>query len=162
MSIVTIMCQIHIVQPRLSHLLKLFTFELLLFIVFCLNCWLLCCWFTENYRLQIGDVRACHLLPKTEKQTVPSVIVKFVHFHQNIDINNSRMVLSCPNMLLPTNKNPIFLKERLAKNGPKVKIYAEKDKNLVTTTFRSHVKVFVKNDKNKIVWRSCPEPKRRR
>ena len=63
-----------------------------------------------DYRLQIGDIKACQLLPKTEKQSVPSVIVKFVYFHHKIDIYNSRMVLSRPNMLHPTNKNPIFLK----------------------------------------------------
>ena len=32
-----------------------------------------------------------------------------------------------------------------------MKTYAEKDKNLVTTTFNSQVKVFVKNDNNKTV-----------
>ena len=104
-----------------------------------------------HYRLQIGDIKACHLLPKTEKQPVPSVTVKFVYFHHKIDIYNSRMVLSSPNMLHPANKNPIFLRERLAKNDLKVKIYAEKDKILVTTTFNSQVKVLVKNDKNKTV-----------
>ena len=31
-----------------------------------------------DYRLQIGDKKACHLLPKIEKQSVPSVIVKCV------------------------------------------------------------------------------------
>ena len=104
-----------------------------------------------DYRLQIGDIKACHLLPKTVKQSVPSVIVKFVYFHHKIDIYNSRMVLSRPNMLHPTSKNPIFLRERRAKNDLKVKIYAEKDKNLVTTTFNSQLKVFVKNDNNKTV-----------
>ena len=104
-----------------------------------------------DYRLQRGDIKACHLLPKTEKQSVPSVIVKFVYFHHKIDIYNSRMLLSSPNMLHPTNKNPIFLRERLAKNHLKVKIYAEKDKNLVTTTFNSQVKVFVKNENNNTV-----------
>ena len=54
-------------------------------------------------------------------------------------------------MLHPTNKNPIFLREKLAKNDLKVKIYAEEDKNLVTTTFNSQMKVFVKNDNNKTV-----------
>ena len=82
-----------------------------------------------DYRLQIGDIKACQLLPKIEKQSMPSVIVKFVYFNLKIDIYNSRMVLSRPNMLHPTNKNPIFLRERLAKNDLKVKIYAEKDKN---------------------------------
>ena len=105
----------------------------------------------SHYRLKIGYIKACHLLPKTEKQSVPSVIVKFVYFHHKIDIYNSRMVLSSPNMLHPTNKNPIFLRERLAKNDLKVKIYAEKDKNLVTTNFNSQVKFFVKNDNNKTV-----------
>ena len=99
-----------------------------------------------DYRLQIGDIKACHLLPKTEEQSVLSVIVKFVSFHHKIDIYNSRMVLSRPNMLHATNKNLIFLRERLAKNDLKVKFYAEKDKNLVTTTFNSQVNVFVKND----------------
>ena len=32
-----------------------------------------------------------------------------------------------------------------------MKIYAERDKNLVTTTFNSQVNVFVKNDNNKTV-----------
>ena len=77
------------------------------------------------------------------------MIVKFAYFHHTIDNYNSRMVLSRPNMLHPTNKNPIFLRERLAKNNLKVKIYAEK--KLVTTTFNSQVKVFVKNDNNKTV-----------
>ena len=31
-----------------------------------------------DYRLQIGDIKACHLPPKTKKQSVPSMIVKFV------------------------------------------------------------------------------------
>ena len=61
------------------------------------------------------------------------------------------MVLCRPNMLHPTNKNPIFLRERHAENDLKLKIYAEKDKSLVTTTFNSQVKVFVKNDNNKTV-----------
>ena len=83
---------------------------------------------------------------------MPSVIVKFVYFHHKIVIYNSRMVFSRPNMLHPTNKNPKFLRERLEKNDLKVKIYAEKDiNNLVTTTFNSQVKVFVKNDNNKTV-----------
>ena len=34
-----------------------------------------------DYRLQIGDIKDCHLLPKTENQSVPSVVVKFVYFH---------------------------------------------------------------------------------
>ena len=68
-----------------------------------------------EYRLQIGDIKACHSLPKTEKQSMPSVIVKFVYFRHKIDIYNSRMVLSRPNMLHPTKKNLIFLRERLAK-----------------------------------------------
>ena len=89
---------------------------------------------------------------KLKKQSVPSVIVKFVYFHHKIDIYNSRMVLSRPNMLHSTNKNPIFLRERLAKTDLKVKIYAKKkDTNMVSTTFNSQVKVFVKNDKNKTV-----------
>ena len=43
------------------------------------------------------------------------------------------------------------MSERLAKNDLKVKIYAKKDENLVTTAFNSQVKVFVKNDNNKTV-----------
>ena len=93
-------------------------------------------WFLD-YRLQIGDAKACHLLPKTKKPSVLSVSVKFVYFHHKIDIYNSRMVLSRPNMLHPTSKTPMFLRERLAKTDLKVKIYAEKDKSLVTTTFNS-------------------------
>ena len=31
-----------------------------------------------DYRLQIGGLKACQLLPKNEKQPVPSVIVIFV------------------------------------------------------------------------------------
>ena len=31
-----------------------------------------------DYRLQIGDMKPCHLLPKIEKQSAPSVIVKLV------------------------------------------------------------------------------------
>ena len=43
------------------------------------------------------------------------------------------------------------MRERLARNDLKVKIYADKDKNLETTTFKSQVlQVFVKND-NKTV-----------
>ena len=68
-----------------------------------------------DYRLQTGDIIACHLLPKTKKQSVPTLIVKFVYFHRKIDNYNSSMVLSRPNMLHPTNKNPIFFRERLAK-----------------------------------------------
>ena len=68
-----------------------------------------------DYRLQIGDIKACHLLPKIEKQSVPSVIVKFVDFHHKIHIYNSRMVLSCPNMQHPTNKNAIFSEKSLQK-----------------------------------------------
>ena len=55
------------------------------------------------------------------------------------------MVLSRPNLLHPTNKNPIFLREKLAKNDLQVKIYAERDKNLVTTTFNCQMKVFINN-----------------
>ena len=117
-------------------------------------------WFLD-YRLQIGETKACHLLPKTKKPSVPSVSVKFVYFHHKIDIYNSRMVLSRPNMLHPTKKPPIFLRERLAKTDLKVKIYAGKDKNLVMTTFNSQVKVFVKNNNNKAVSK-CPEQGRRR
>ena len=79
-----------------------------------------------DYRLQIGNIKTCHVLPEIEKQSVPSVIVNFVYFHHKIDIYNSRMVLSRPNMLYQTNRNPIFLRERFAKNDLKVKIYAEK------------------------------------
>ena len=61
------------------------------------------------------------------------------------------MVLSRPNMLHPSNKKPIFSRQRLAKNNLEVKIYAKKDKKLVTTTFNSQVKVFVKNDNNQTV-----------
>ena len=34
--------------------------------------------FCLDYRLQTGDLKASHLLPKTEKQSVPSVIAKIV------------------------------------------------------------------------------------
>ena len=82
---------------------------------------------------------------------MPSVIVKFVIFHHRKDIYNSRMVLSRPNMLHPTNKKPIFSRDGLAKNDLKVKVYAEKDKNLVTTTFNSQLEIFVKNNNNRTV-----------
>ena len=114
-----------------------------------------------DYRPQIGDIKACHLLPKTEKQSVPSGIVKYVYFHSKIDHYNSRMVLSRPHMLHPTNKNAIFLRQRLAKNDLKVKIYAEEYKNSVTTTFNSQEGLRQKRQQQGRV-KSCPEQERRR
>ena len=54
-------------------------------------------------------------------------------------------------MLHPTNKIQKFLRERLAKKDLKVKNYAEKDENLVTTTFNSELEVFIENENNKTV-----------
>ena len=55
----------------------------------------------------------------------------------------------------------MFLRERLAKNDLKVKIYAEKDKNLVTTTFNNQKGLRQKRQQQDHV-KSCPEQERRR
>ena len=58
-------------------------------------------------KLQIADMKACQFLPKSEKQRLPTMAVKFLSFHHEIDIYNRRMVLKCPNMVHPLNKQPI-------------------------------------------------------
>ena len=60
-------------------------------------------------------------------------------------------MLSRPEMVHPINNRPIYLKERLSKDDVILKIHAEKEKNMVTTTFNSQVKVFVKTANNKTI-----------
>ena len=61
------------------------------------------------------------------------------------------MFLSRSSRLHSVNKGRKFFRERLTKEHLKVKIYAEKTKVMVTTTFNSQVSVFVQTLENKTV-----------
>ena len=44
---------------------------------------------------------------------------------------------------------PVFIRERLSKQDLKLKMYAENNMNMVTTTFNSQVRVFIRSEGNK-------------
>ena len=89
--------------------------------------------------------KACRQLPKTPKQIVPLVIVKFVYFdHKNLVYGN-RNFLAKPEKSHPDNFKPIFLRERFSRNDAQIREREEK-LNLITTTYNSQVTVFVEEN----------------
>ena len=101
--------------------------------------------FTVNF----ADIKACHPLPRKLNQTFPPVIVKFVYFDQKNQIYFRRVQLGNRTHYNPSNNRPVFIRERLSKHDLKLKMYAENNMNMVTTTFNSQVRVFIRTEGNK-------------
>ena len=101
--------------------------------------------FTVNF----ADIKACHPLPRKLNQAIPPVIVKFVYFDQKNQIYFRRVQLGNRTHYNPSNNRPVFIRERLSKHDLKLKMYAENNMNMVTTTFNSQVRVFIRTEGNK-------------
>ena len=91
------------------------------------------------------EIKACHQLPKTSKQIVPTVLVKFFYFdHKNLVYGN-RTLLEKPENIHPHNFKLIFLEK--AYQDTMLKLEKEQNKlNLITTTYNNQVKVFVEEN----------------
>ena len=96
-----------------------------------------------NFETCPGNFKACHPLgPWKSGKFAPAIIIKFIYFGEKSEIYKRKSWLSkCVN---PTNKSPIYIKERLPKTDVAIKQHAE-SLNLITTTLNSQVKVFRKN-----------------
>ena len=71
-----------------------------------------------------------------------AIIIKFIYFGEKSEIYKRKSWLSkCVN---PTNKSPIYIKERLPNTDVAIKQHAE-SLNLITTILNSQVNVFRKN-----------------
>ena len=96
-----------------------------------------------NFETCPGNFKACHPLgPWKSGKFAPAIIIKFIYFGEKSEIYKRKSWLS--KYVNPTNKSPIYIKERLPKTDVAIKQHAE-SLNLITTTLNSQVKVFRKN-----------------
>lgn len=101
-----------------------------------------------DYKVTPSCIKACHKLSKGGRGYPPTVIAKFVYFDDKNEIYARRSLLG--KTVNPTNKRPIFLKERLPKRD--LEIYKQAINNkCIATTQNCQVKIFCQdNDGNKV------------